>query len=298
MGGLARRFGVAWDTAGRWLTDAGLLPADPRIDPARLRELYLDQELTTREVAAQLGVTKSRVLRALAAAGIAPRSRSQRRPSGLRAPVTDDALAQLYADQAMTVSRAARHFGVSESYLRGRAARLGLVKRPGSFTAHLPEPTRQALTGRAPGLYQAGWTLAQIAAELGTSAQSVLLALHRARLPVRVGGARGGDQPARVLIDELYNDPQIVQVLRAHHVRRPGPQGWRAAAPRESYAPLPLAGGLLTALYTDVGLPMNEIAMLCGVGIGTVRSGLLAHGITLRPNRQPSPWKQRRHRNE
>ncbi len=43
--GLARRYGVSWDTAGRWLAEAGLLPADPGIDRVRLRELYVEQEL-------------------------------------------------------------------------------------------------------------------------------------------------------------------------------------------------------------------------------------------------------------
>ncbi len=83
-GGLARRSGVSWDTAGRWLAEAGLLPADPGIDVGRLRELYVEQELTTREVAARLGVNKGRVLRAMAAGGIEARSRSQRRASGPR----------------------------------------------------------------------------------------------------------------------------------------------------------------------------------------------------------------------
>ncbi len=199
----------------------------------------------------------------------------------------------------MTVAEAARHFGVSEGYLRGRATGLGLTKRPGSFTPHLPTQTLQDLTGRAPELYRQGWTLTQIAAELGTSAQSVRLALHRARVPVRTGGgARPDDGPARVLIDELYADQQIVQVLSAHQVRMPGPLSWRPAGPRESYAPLPLAANLLRALYVEVGLPMHEIAMLCGVGIGAVRAGLLKCGIALRSNRQPSPWKQRRFRSE
>lgn len=296
-GGLARRFGVSWDTAGRWLAEIGLLPADPGIDPARLHELYVEQLLTTREVAAQLGVDKGRVLRALAAAGIPARPRTQRRLRGARAALTDEALRALYADLAMTVERAAAHFGVNEDHLRGRIHLLGLSKRPGSFTAHLPGATLQGLAARAPELYQDGWTLQQIADELGTSNQTVRLTLHDARLPVRAGGgARGEDGPARVLVDELYDDPQIIQVLRRHQVRLPGPQGWRRAGPRESYAPLPLANGLLRALYADVGLAMNEIAMLCGVGTGTVRSGLLAHHIALRSNRQASPWKQRRYR--
>jgi len=76
---LARTYGVAHNTAARWLADAGLLPADPGIDEDDLRELYVTQQLPTREVAAKLGVNKSRVLRALAIAGIPARPREIKR---------------------------------------------------------------------------------------------------------------------------------------------------------------------------------------------------------------------------
>jgi plasmid maintenance system antidote protein VapI len=81
---LARRYGVARNTAARWLADAGLLSADPAIDEKQLRELYVEQQLTTREVAAALGVNKSRILRALAAAGIAARPREVKRTRATR----------------------------------------------------------------------------------------------------------------------------------------------------------------------------------------------------------------------
>ena len=76
---LARTYGVAHNTAARWLADAGLLPADPGINEDDLRELYVTQQLPTREVAAKLGVNKSRVLRALATAGIPARPREIKR---------------------------------------------------------------------------------------------------------------------------------------------------------------------------------------------------------------------------
>jgi len=77
---LARRYGVARNTAARWLADAGLLDPDPEIDPEQLQRLYVGQQLSTREVATELGVNKSRVLRALAAAGIPARPREEKRP--------------------------------------------------------------------------------------------------------------------------------------------------------------------------------------------------------------------------
>lgn len=77
---LARTYGVAHNTAARWLADAGLLPADPAISEDDLRELYVTQQLNTREVAAKLGVNRSKILRALASAGIPARPRESKRP--------------------------------------------------------------------------------------------------------------------------------------------------------------------------------------------------------------------------
>jgi len=77
---LARTFGVGHNTARRWLAEAGLLDADPAIDEGDLRELYVDRHLSTREVAAKLGVDKSRILRALVTAGIPARPREEKRP--------------------------------------------------------------------------------------------------------------------------------------------------------------------------------------------------------------------------
>ena len=83
---LARTYGVAYNTAARWLADAGLLPADPGINQDDLRELYVTLQLPTRDVAAKLGVNKSRVLRALATAGIPARPREIKRPRDNAAP--------------------------------------------------------------------------------------------------------------------------------------------------------------------------------------------------------------------
>ena len=98
-----------------------------------LRELYVDRQLTTREVAAELGISKARVIRALTAAGIPRRPRSVRPPRGARAAVTDTALTEVYHRQGMTIAEAATHFGVSDEYLRRRIAEAGLTRRPGTF---------------------------------------------------------------------------------------------------------------------------------------------------------------------
>jgi len=295
VAGLARRFGVAKVTVQRWLAGAGLLLADPAVDVDALSRLYVEQGRTIGEVAGALGLCRARVEVALAVAGIPARRRTERQPSGRRADVTEEMLRELYSRPDVPVRALVERFGVSQDYLRRRLHALGLTRRPGTFAPRLPSPTRQGLAGRAPTLYRQGWTLKQIAEQLGTSVSTVRAALVAARVPVRGagGGPRSSERPARVLLDDLYADPDIVAVLDEHGVRRPGAAGWKRTGARQSYAPLPLTAGLLTALYLDVGLATSDIALLCGVGNNMVSSGLHAHNVELGPAKIASPWKQR-----
>ncbi len=292
---LARRFSVAKVTVQRWLAGAGLLLADSAVDVAALSRLYVEQGLTIGEVAAALGLCRARVEVALAVAGIPARRRTEPQPSGRRADVTEEMLRELYSRPEVTVRVLVERFGVSQDYLRRRLHALGLTRRPGTFAPRLPSPTRQGLAGRAPTLYRQGWTLKQIAEQLATSVSTVRAALVAARVPVRGagGGPRSSERPARVLLDDLYADPDIVAVLAEHGVRRPGAAGWKRTGARQTYAPLPLTAGLLTALYLDVGLATSDIALLCGVGNNMVSSGLHEHNVELRPAKIASPWKQR-----
>ena len=292
---LARRFGVAKVTVQRWLAGAGLLLADPAVEVDALSRLYAEQGLTIGGVAAALGLCRARVEVALVVAGVPARRRTERQPSGRRAEVTDEMLRELYSRPEVTVRVLVERFGVSEDYLRRRLHALGLTRRPGTFAPRLPSPTRQGLAGRAPTLYQQGWTLKQIAEELGTSVSTVRAALVAARVPVRGagGGPRSSERPARVLLDDLYAGPDVVAVLAEYGVRRPGAVGWQRTGARQTYAPLPLTAGLLTALYLDVGLATSDIALRCGVGNTMVSSGLHEHNVELRRAKIARPWKQR-----
>ncbi len=226
---LARRFGVAKVTVQRWLAGAGLLLPDPAVAVDALSRLYVEQGRTVGEVAGALGLCRARVEVGLAVAGIPARRRTERQPSGRRADVTEEMLRELYSRPEVTVRVLVERFGVSEDYLRRRLHALGLTRRPGTFAPRLPSPTRQGLAGRAPTLYQQGWTLKQIGQQLGTSVSTVRAALVAARVPVRGagGGPRSSERPARVLLDDLYADPDIVAVLAEHGVRRPGAHGWK-----------------------------------------------------------------------
>jgi len=159
VAGLACRFGVAKVTVQRWLAGAGLLLPDPAVGGEELRRLYVEQGLTSREVAAALGPGRARVEVALAVAGIPARRRTERQPSGRRAGVTAEMLRELYSRPEVTVRALVARFGVSQDYLRRRLHALGLARRPGTFAPRLSGPTRQGLAGRATTLYRQGWTL-------------------------------------------------------------------------------------------------------------------------------------------
>ena len=216
---LARRYGVARNTAARWLAEAGLLDKDPAIDEHRLRQLYVDQQLTTREVAKALGVNKTKILLALAAAGIVARPREMKRPRPTAVGVTADAVAALYSEPGMTMRRAAAHFGVSIDCLSRRLIELG-IPRPDQADSRRRSPSAE-LRDQAAELYRTGNTIQAVAAKLDVSPTTVRTALHAARTPIRDGGRRQPTEQQPDLLVELYTDPDIVTLLHYWNIAVP-----------------------------------------------------------------------------
>jgi transposase len=293
---VAREHGVSHSTAARWFAEAGLLGADPKADTHQLVELYVQRRLTTREVAAELGISKDRAIRALTAAGIPRRPRSVRRPRGARVAVTDTALAEVYHRQDMTIAEAATHFGVSEEYVRRRVAEAGLTRRPGPFaprSAWSPD----VLQARAGKLYEKGMTMREVGARLGVSTSTVSAALHAAKVPVRPGGRTRPEAqgPPRTLIADLYADPDVIAALRRHQVEVPDEAEWHVTGPFQTYVPLPVPATLLRELYVDIGLSIHHIALLIGLGDMATRNRLIQAGVPFRPSRGRCPWNRRRY---
>jgi hypothetical protein len=256
----------------------------------------VQRRLTTREVAAELGISKDRAIRALTAAGIPRRPRSVRRPRGARVAVTDTALAEVYHRQDMTIAEAATHFGVSEEYVRRRVAEAGLTRRPGPFaprSAWSPD----VLQARAGKLYEKGMTMREVGARLGVSTSTVSAALHAAKVPVRPGGGTRPEAqgPPRTLIADLYADPDVIAALRRHQVEVPDEAEWHVTGPFQTYVPLPVPATLLRELYVDIGLSIHHIALLIGLGDMATRNRLIQAGVPFRPSRGRCPWNRRRY---
>src|ERR1035437_1261561 len=288
---LSRGFHAASDTVQRWLADAGLLPADPRLAHPPPRRLYVDRRLTVAEVAHTLGIPRARVQRELVLAGVGLRSNHHRPPRGKRAALTDARLERLYLKQRLPIQAIADRPGVSTLYVQKRLREVGLVKRLGSFTPHCPIPPDE-LRRRAAELYETGLSMHSVGRELGVSGQTVRRALHEARVPVRRSGPRSHEEPARTVVDDLYADPDVVAALRRNQVAIPSE--WAPTGPFERLAPLPLSEELLRELYEEIGLAVVHISLLLGVGNGAARAGLLGAGIRLRRASEPAPWTLRR----
>jgi len=287
---LAMRFSAAPGTVGRWLAEAGLGDPDPRIDHRQLRDLYVRERMTVREVGERMGVSHHRVIRELALAGIPRRSRHERPPRGPRAAVTDEALRELYIERGMTIRELCSFFGVSDEYLRKRLRQCGLGKRPGSFTPRM-DRERTEVTGDAAELYGAGLGLREVAEALGVSSSEVRELLHEAGVTVRPPGLRAmADQRPRRLLEDLYRDPQVVAILERFGVPVQDPAQWTRPSQFETFVELPLPEGLVRALYVDLGLSGFHISLLCGVGALSVMNRLRTLGITIRPSGRPCPW--------
>ena len=97
----------------------------------------------------------------------------------------------------------------------------------------------------------------------------------------------------RLVLRDLYRDPEVVEVLRRFDVALPGAEGWTRVGPFDTVAPLPLPAALLRDLYQRLGLSAFHISLLCGVGTLGVLNRLRVVGIEVRPSGQPCPWTER-----
>jgi transposase-like protein len=290
---LSAMFAASRGTVGRWLAEAGIGKPDPRMDHGRLRELYVVEALTVREVAERFGVPRQRVIRELALAGIPRRSRHERRPRGARAAVTEEALRELYVERRLTIRELCAAFGVSDEYVRKRLRQCQLAKRPGTFVPKL-ERDRAEVTADAAELYEAGHGLREVSEALGISTNEVRQLLHEAGVSVRPPGLPStADQRHRRLLEDLYGDSQVVDVLERFDVPVQDPSQWTRPSPFETLVDLPVPETLVRELYVEVGLSGYHISLLCGVGALSVMNRLRALGIAIRPSGRPCPWTTR-----
>jgi hypothetical protein len=123
------------------------------------------------------------------------------------------------------------------------------------------------------------WSAQDVAAQLDSTVHVVLRTGHAHGVPIRQGG--GGRPSATVaLIESLYRDEQIAQVLDRHGVPRRPAEGDIAVRFPD---PVPMTAQLLDELYHEAGCSTGQIELLTGQPQVVVRDSMHRLGIPLRP---------------
>lgn len=244
---------------------------------------HLDDGLTNAEIAALHDVATYAVTLRL-------RSEKMRRPPATL-PSTKptpprNILRDLYVDQALTLADIAVRFGVPHATVRRWLDKNGIERRPRAYTINA-EPGHELDHEMIRDLYvNEEWTAAEIGRDVGVTKKIILDHLHRHGVPLRPSGAKrpGTD---RALLDRLYADPDVVQLLQDKSVPIVSTPG---RLRRRFPNPAPLTADLVTCLYTDVGLSVSQISLVTGHFDLGVRAALQQAGVAARDGSERAPW--------
>lgn len=252
---------------------------------AELAGLYLDERVDDDEIGRRYGVPTWTVRQRLRTAGI-------RRPNGalpggdVPMPAITD-LKQLYETEQRTLADIGAQYGVPDPTVRRwlEIAKIPLRERPASAGRRPEQPPdldRKTLWR----LYVTeARTAAEIAADVGVTKNVITTALHAQRIPVRPSGP--SRKPPVVLLDALYEDPEVQAALDEHGI----PSRPEAGELRERWPePVDLSPEALEAMYVVVGLSAAHISMLTGIQVAGIRHRLQRAGHTARGGGR-SPWR-------
>jgi DNA-directed RNA polymerase specialized sigma24 family protein len=93
-----------------------------RLRPAAVAAAYRDQLMTMKQCAAMFGVSRTTIMKFLAAEGV-----GLRRPGG---DVDDQAVVTAYRDEGLSLQDCARRFGISQRRVAATLERHGVPRRP------------------------------------------------------------------------------------------------------------------------------------------------------------------------
>ena len=253
--------------------------------------LYSEQGLSTYRIAEQVGVERQRVTRMLRRAGveIAPRGKHRARPLRTSDSPPEDLLRTFYVELGIPTPAIGKMLGVPDRRLRAQLARLGIERRSrGGWDRR--DRADVNLEDLVDLFVKSGLPSAVVGDKLGVSGRIVLRAAHSHGCPVRPGGSPSATPGDILLIDALYDDPDVTDVLCRHRVpaaRAYGPLWERFPAPA------PLTPELLRELYLGCGLSAFQIELVTGQPSATVRRKLIAAGIERRTRGGLSPFMMR-----
>ncbi|MGH9264156.1 MAG: hypothetical protein ACRD1D_05635 [Acidimicrobiales bacterium] len=244
------------------------------LTPELLEDLYVRQGLSMPTIVRVLGDYSATTIRErLIGEGIPIRGPRYTRRTPMP-ELTETLLRTLYVEQRLRVHEIAERLGYARAAV-SRALRdhgLDVERRRGRPRSQRRPCDRATLEELYLGR---DMSAAAVAAELGVSSGFVLRRLHDFGIPVRRNRwERPQDSPAR--LERLRKDRRVRAALIKAGVPR-----WREEATPVPEDPLP--ADLLRTLYVNLGLSMFDIELLSGRTEGTIRAGLVAAGIPVRP---------------
>ena len=261
--------------------------------PERIAHLYACQLWSTYRIARITGYSRQRVNRMLRKAGMTVKPRGAGRPKAYRddqARHLDELMTDLYLQLRLSSTQVGQLVGLPARTVRDRLHACGVPMRTRGRCNRedrilIPQADLADLYVRR------GLTADDVGRVLGVSRRLVLRSAHDVGLPVRVGGPPPGRGPSKIeLIEALYADPMVGEVLTRHGVPRVPPFG-----PIWQRFPVPhvLTAELATELYSSCGLGLHHIELLTGRPAATVGNLLHAIGVPLRPAGGRSPFMRR-----
>ncbi|QKW15380.1 hypothetical protein [Verrucosispora sp. NA02020] len=297
---IAAQIGVCRTSVSNWLKEYGIERRPVRRNfkgeapgASELRRLYIDQDLTTRQIAAQYGVQRITVGRWLKAHGIELRAPGQGLAyRGIEAPSRDELYRFVYVEH-LGYRKIAERYGVTYSAVGHWLAAHGIAKptvwqtRRRGQHVHLPGPDE--LERR----YAEGESTSSIAAEFGVSSGTIGQRCREYGIKLRRNGWQGGRRwecadghLARSVYEQRVDD-WLTEHGYAHEVEPRLPGDRRYAADFlvagiyvevwgvEGSATYDARRERKTRLYRENGLPLIELPAWT-FGRGTWRRRLAA----------------------
>lgn len=186
-----------------------------------LRERYIDEGVSTAELAAELGVSVDEVLRALCASGVAVRT-------GMSDVLSEPYLRRRYLGHGASAAEIAREQGVSPVTVTKHLDAVGIETRGRGSARRNPAVDHLTQEFLEREYVENGRSAASIAEETGVTPHTVLATVRRFDLPVRraAGGPTAGKRlkqefTAAYLAKELIENGRTCEELASKHDTTP-----------------------------------------------------------------------------
>lgn len=206
--------------------------------------------LSNAEIAAKVNVSEFAVRQRLGRSAIV-------RPAPmLRYPLPDVEELKSLVARGDSLAAIARRFRVPARTVPRWLERLGVAQEQRNITHGDASSIDVASAAVA---YQEGTAAAVVAQSVGVSRKTLLFKFHNHGIAVRPSGPAHPSRPAQVLLEELYDDPQVQGWLERHQIPRRGPGPFRQRWPM----PWPITDQALLE-GKDLGLSRQTLTLLTG----------------------------------